>query len=381
MSSVTFSPQRFLAIIKKERMHVLRDPFVMMLALLLPFLVVILLGYSIEFNLKNISMVVVDHDHSLASQRLVESFGSSSYFLPYYRDNPQQLFDEIVEERAKVGIFIPPGFARHLELNSSEAVQVMVDGADNSSISAVINYLNTMQVKARDRIRGFDTRDLAKTTSPSPVTIVERYLFNPELNSKWFAIPGLGAVVIAVVAILLTTLTICKEWEHGSMELLMSTPVSSSELMLGKIVPYAILAAMGFLVVYLTARLLFHVPVRGGHLALAVFTMLFIVDYLGVGLYISVTTKEQQLAVQKALIIGLLPTSMLSGFIFPIKYMPKVLQLFTMIFPARWYVDAVRGIFLHGNAFIELLKPLVILGIQGVAILYAAIRSFKRSLE
>lgn len=378
MSNATsrFSPQRFWSIVKKEGMHVLRDPFVLLLSLVLPFLIVIILGSSIEFNLNNIATVVVDQDRSIESQRLVESFGSSNYFKIYHIASPEQIFDEIAKEKAKAAIFIPPGFAREIGSGRGGTVQMIVDGADNSSISAVLGYLGTMQVKARDRTRGFTL-----PVDSSPAKVVERYLFNAELNSKWFAIPGLAAVVIAIVSILLTTLTICKEWEHGSMELLMSTPVHSSELMLGKIAPYAVLSAMGFVVVYMVARILFSVPVRGSHLTLAIFTMLFIVDYLGVGLYISVTTKEQQVAVQKALIIGLLPTSMLSGFIFPVKYMPDILQWLTTIFPARWYVDAVRGVFLHGNTLWELKKQLLVLTFQGVIILGAAIGQFKRSLE
>ncbi len=368
--------QRFWSIVKKEHMHVMRDPFVLLLALALPFLIVIILGSSIEFNLSDIATVVVDQDNSIESQRLVESFGSSNYFRTYYISSPDGIFDELAEERAKAGIFIPPGFSKDVGSGNGGTIQMLVDGADNSSISAIMNYLGTMQVKSRDRIRGYQLED-----DNAPIKIVERYLFNAELNSKWFAIPGLAAVVIAIVAILLTTLTICKEWEHGSMELLMSTPVRSSELMLGKIVPYAVLSAMGFVIVYLVARLLFGVPVRGSHLALAVFTIIFIIDYLGVGLYISVTTKEQQVAVQKALIIGLLPTSMLSGFIFPVKYMPDMLQYLTTIFPARWYVDAVRGVFLHGNTIWELKKQLIILTFQGLVILGAAITQFKRSLE
>ncbi len=385
-----FRFHRFWAIVKKEQMHVLRDPFVLMLAMLLPFLVVIILGSSIEFNLKNIATAVVDQDDSLDARRLVESFGSSDYFKTYYITHPEQLFNEVTTERAKVGIFIPPNFSKNLRSEAGATIQILVDGADNSSISAALGYLSSMRTKVIQRILDHQTSSSTSTsssvssatsTSAPGVNIVERYLFNDELNSKWFAIPGLSAVIIALVAILLTTLTICKEWEHGSMELLMSTPVHSAELMLGKIVPYALLSAVGFSVVYLVARLLFGVPVRGSHLTLAIFTIIFIIDYLGIGLYISVTTKEQQIAIQKALTIGLLPTSMLSGFIFPIKYMPLFLQHVASLFPARWYVDAVRGVFLHGNTLLELKIPLLILMVQGVIILSAAVLNFRRSLE
>ncbi|MDR2598347.1 MAG: ABC transporter permease [Holosporales bacterium] len=366
---------RFAAIFRKECMHILRDPFTIIFSMLLPLVVVIILSNSVEFNLKEIATVVVDHDKTIESRRLVESFGSSNYFKVYHEDSPEKAFDEIVKENAKVELFIPPGFGRDISDGRCPKVQLLLDGADNSSVAAIMNYINTLSITAVPKIIG---HGIEKT---APYEIKERFLFNPELDSKWFAIPGLAAVIIAIVAILLTTLTICREWEQGSMELLMSSPVRSSELILGKIAPYAVLSFIGFFIVYLGARMLFGVPMVGSNLLLFAATSLFILNYLGIGLFISITTKSQQLAIQKALTIGLMPTSMLSGFIFPIEYMPAVLRYLTTIFPARWYVEIARNAFLQGSSFSDLSFNFIILSGQLVFIVTLAIMKFKRNLE
>ena len=370
---------RLNAILKKEFMHIMRDPFTLLFALMLPLLIILVLGSAIEFNLKKISTVVIDHDQTTESRKLIETFASSSYFRVHYKNFPDEAFDEIVKEKAKVAIIIPPKFGRALtRVNRSQyqtSVQILIDGADNSAVASIMNYLNTISFLAVAKISNQEVQPAF------PITIKERYLFNHELNSKWFAIPGLAAVIIAIVAILLTSLTICKEWENGSMELLMSTPVKSSELILGKTAPYAILASAGFLILYLCARVVFKVPMVGSHLILFGTTLLFIINYLGIGLYISVTTKIQQLAAQKAMIIGLLPTTMLSGFIFPIEYMPNLLRYLTYIFPARWYVEVARHEFLKGNTFADLLLPCSILLVHSVSVIMLSILKFKRNLE
>ncbi len=373
-----FCWQRLVSIVKKETMHITRDPFVLLMSVVMPFLIVMILGESIEFNLDKISLAVVNFDQKQESYSLLETFNSSDYFRTYNLSSPNRLYDELVEENAKVALVIPPDFSRNfLKAVSGEGakVQVILDGADNSVISAVGNYLGIIQTSAVSKCLGYSL-DVA-----SPVKITERFLYNPELNSKWFVIPGLSAVIIALIATLLTTLTICREWESGSMELLISTPVRSSELMLGKIIPYSILSSVGFMIVLFVARLIFKVPMTGNYVTLFIATFVFIINYLGVGLFVSVTTKEQRVAVQKAMIIGLLPNTMLSGFVFPVQFMPAVLRWLTVCFPARWYIDISRSIFLRGAGLKDIAGPLSILIIQALFVILLSILNFHRSLE
>ncbi len=373
-----FCWQRLVSVVKKEIMHIMRDPFVLLMSVVMPFLIVVILGGSIEFNLDKISLTVVNFDQKEESRSLISAFNSSNYFRVYNTVSPMVAFDEIVKEKAKAALIIPPNFSLNFVKNIEgldARVQILLDGADNSAISSISNYLGIIQTDSVSKCMGYQL----ETTSP--VQITERFLFNPELNSKWFAIPGLSAVIIALIATLLTTLTICREWEAGSMELLISTPVKSSELMLGKIVPYSVLSSIGFMIVLLVARLVFKVPMKGSYLTLFIATFLFIVNYLGVGLFVSVTTKEQRIAVQKAMTIGLLPNTMLSGFVFPVQFMPTVLQWLTMCFPARWYIDVSRSIFLRGAGISDLWGSLAILSLQGIFMIFLSIINFHRSLE
>lgn len=370
-----FSYRRMHAVCQKEFKHIFRDPFTLMMALLLPLLIVLILGNSIEFNVQSIDLAYVDFSQTQSSRKLVETFGSSGYFRPYRVATPDQGIRDIVSERAKMMLVIPPTFEKEILAGRTGTVQIMIDGADNSSVSAIMNYLNTINTTAIYKI--LDIPPAPKT----PLSFKQRYLFNPELNTKWFAIPGLSAVIIALVAIMLTALTVCREWEQGSMEMLLSTPVSAAEIMIGKLLPYAFLSFIGFIIVFLAARLIFGVPFVGNYLILITATALFILGYLALGLFISVTSREQQVAVQYAAIIGLLPTALLSGFIFPIEYMPRVYQLFSALFPARFYVEISRDQFLKGSGWTDLWIPFLALAVQAGVLLLGCIFKFKRSLE
>lgn len=370
-----FSYKRARAIFRKEFMHIWRDPFTLMMALLLPLLIVLILGNSIEFNLQEIPTVYTDHDKTQASRKLIETFNSSNYFITHDVDSPSQGYQNIISEKAKAAIFIPPQFEKKALSGQGATVQILLDGADNSSIASITNYLTDINLSAIYKIK-----DIPKLKD-DVVSFKKRYLFNPELNSKWFAIPGISAVIIALVAIMLTSLTICRERENGSMEMLLSTPVTSLEIILGKILPYAILSFCGFIIVFLTARYIFGVPFVGNYLTLIGGTILFILCYLAIGLYISIVSKQQQVAVQYALIIGMLPTALLSGFIFPVEYMPKVYQWVANVFPARWYVEVSRDQFLKGSSFLELDFAFWVLGVQALLVIIASLLKFKRNLE
>ena len=369
---MSFSYLRCKSVLEKETKHILRDPFTLILAVIVPLLIVLILGNSIEFNLKDISAVVVDHDKTKESTELINAFKSSNYFKTYFRDSPEEAFREVLRENARVILYIPPDFDKNVSAGKNAEAQILVDGANNTTVNAVNSYLYSISTIASSRICNKEIpSDFLKT----------RLLFNPELNSKWFAIPGLSAVIIALVCILLTSLTICKEYELGSMELLLSTPVEPSELIIGKVIPYAFLGWAGFGIVYAASRWIFDIPFFGNFLVLLFAATIFIIDYLAIGLYISVTSRQQQIAVQYALIIGLLPTALLSGFVFPIEYMPKFLQYFTMIFPARWYMTIVRAEFLKAAPLSDLFLPISILIIQGIFMIFAAVSSFRRTLE
>ncbi len=370
-----FKYRRAHAIFTKEFKHIFRDPFTLMMALLLPFLIVLILGNSIEFNIKSIDLAYIDHDKTQSSRKLIETFGSSNYFLPYEVQTPEQAFQNVVNEKARAVLIIPPQFEKQVLGQGKGDVQILLDGADNSSIAAIMNYLTTINTNAIYKIK-----DVPRQNS-APLSFKTRYLFNPELNSRWFAVPGIAAVIIALVSIMLTALTVCREWEKGSMEMLLSTPATSLEIMFGKLFPYAFLSFAGFVIVFLAARFIFDVPFVGAYWILALGTIIFIFDYLALGLYISIVSHEQQVAVQYAAIIGLLPTALLSGFLFPVEYMPTFYQWLSSVFPARFYVDITRDQFLKASTFADLWLPFTAMFIQGSVLIAACLWRFKRTLE
>ncbi|MBQ4130015.1 MAG: ABC transporter permease [Alphaproteobacteria bacterium] len=372
-----FSWRRTRAIFLKEFKHIVRDPFTLMMALMLPLLIVLILGSSIEFNIKSIQMAYVDNNRTMASRKLVETFGSSGYFRPYDVVSADVAFDDIVSGRARVGLIIPPQFEKDIGAGVGVGhVQLMVDGTESSTMSSVSNYLMTINRNAY-----FKIMDLPINIQADNPQYKIRYLFNPELNSRWFAVPGLSAVIIALVAIMLTTLTICREWERGSMEMLLSTPATRLDIIVGKVAPYAILSFIGFVLVFVVARIVFGVPFVGAYWQLILGTWLFIIGYLAIGLLISVSTKRQEIAIQYAAIIGLLPTVILSGFVFPIEYMSRGYRIAASVFPARFYMDITRDQFLKGSEFIDIWWLYAILAGQAVLVLIFCVIKFKRSLE
>ena len=371
-----FSWQRIKAIFSKELKHIMRDPFTLMMALMLPLLIVLILGSSIEFNIKSIDLAYVDNDKTMASRKLIETFGSSDYFKPYVVAQPDDALDDIISGQARVAVVVPTDFQKNVLSERGAQIQVLVDGTESSSISSVSNYLGTVNKNAMYKIR-----DVPINLDSDNPKLKIRYLFNPELNSRWFAVPGLSAVIIALVAIMLTTLTVCKEWERGSMEMLLSTPATRLDIVVGKMAPYAILSFIGFILVFVVARTVFDVPFVGAYWQLVMGTLLFILGYLAIGLLISVSTKKQEVAIQYAAIIGLLPTVILSGFVFPIEYMSRGYRIVSAMFPARFYMDVTRDQFLKGSLFVDVWWLYMILGVQALIIFSIAVIRFKRSLE
>ena len=216
-------------------------------ALALPVFMVIMFGVAIEFNVKNVALAVSDSDKTQSSRRLLDTFGSSDYFLIHRVASPHDAVTDVSAEHARAALIIPPNFEQDLFSGRGAEAQILVDGSDNSTVGPVLGYVGSIQNIASQRIGGFNPTP--------PYELRTRFLFNPELNSRWFVIPGLTVVVMAIISILLTTLTVAREWENGSMELLLSTPVQPLEIIVGKLAPYGILGIIAMIFVYVIAGL------------------------------------------------------------------------------------------------------------------------------
>jgi ABC-2 type transport system permease protein len=362
------------AVARKEIFHIIRDPFTLALALGMPVVMVLIFGYAIEFNLNRIPMAVFDGDRSFSSRELVRTFTNSDYFRAHKASNPALAIQGLDEGRDHAALIIHPSFEKDLQSLRGGQVQVLVDGADNSAAISILSYLGKLQTMAVKR--SFSRVDF------KPLLNVEtRFLYNPELNSRWFVVPGLTAVIVAVLSILLTSLTVAREWENGSMELLLATPVKPIEIIVGKLLPYSIMGLIAIFFVFTMSQLIFDIPFRGNFILYFVTCLIFLVTYLAQGLLISVLTRKQQISMQFAMLSGLLPTVLLSGFIFPNEHMPAFFYYFTMILPARWFIRISREIFLQGAGFIDILPSFFALCVLFCLMIFLALKKFKTDVE
>ncbi len=370
---MSFLWSRVGAIMKKEVYHVLRDPFTVALSLGLPVFMVFVFGFAIEFNVKNIPIAAYDADKTQTSRMLIETFGSSGYFIIDQKSSPDDAEKAIMSTEDRAALIIPGGFQKDLFSKQDAKAQVLLDGSDNSTVVPILSYIAS--------IENIASKNLGNYNPPQYINLKTRFLFNPELNSRWFVIPGLMVVVMAILSVLLTALTVAREWENGSMELLLSTPVEPIEIIVGKLAPYAVLGLSAVAFVYIISRTVFGIPFNGSLLVFGTGCILFLVTYLAQGLLISVLTRSQQIAMQIAIMSGLLPAQLLSGFIFPIESMPAFFQYFTMILPARWFMVISRQSFLRGSTFFDLTVPFLALGILCGIMIFFANKKFKRDLE
>ena len=368
-------PRRAAALARKEVHHIVRDPYTLGMTIGLPLMMLALFGYAISFDVRDIKIAVLDQDHSRASRELVDAFKASGFFLPEASHGDPE--EDVASERVRATVVIPTGFQRSIGRGESPEVQLLLDGSDNATAGVVQGYISGLANAAWGRLQGEQAR---KAPSP-PLKLEPRYLFNPELNSRWFVVPGLLVLIMGLVSVMMTALTVAREWEQGSMELLLSTPAKPIEIILGKVAPYVGLGLLSVGMVYVAGRVLFHVPFQGSHLLLLLGSSLFLMVALSQGLLISVAARNQQVAMQMSMMSAMLPSLLLSGFIFPVESMPLFFRMLTAILPPRWYMVIVRGLFLKGAGLGDMALPFGVLTLMCAFLIFAAVRRFKTDLE
>lgn len=367
-------PRRAAAIARKEAHHIARDPYTLGMSLGVPVMMLFLFGFAISFDVKNVRVGILDQDRTRASRQLVEGLRSSGFFLPSELSGDPEA--AIASEKVRAALIIPAGFQRAIGRGESPELQLLVDGSDNATAGTAQAYLLGAANAAWMRLAHLEALAAAQ-----PLGVQPRFLFNGELNSHWFIVPGLLPVIVGLLSVLMTALTVSREWEQGSMELLLSTPARPLEIILGKVTPYIGLGLITMGAVYLAARLVFHVPFHGSHLVFAAGCLLFLFVALAQGILISVAARNQQVAFQMSMMMGMLPLLLLSGFIFPIESMPQFFRVFTSILPPRWFMTIVRGLFLKGATLAELWLPFTVLATMSLGLTAAAVKRFKVDLE
>lgn len=339
------NPHRLLAISRKEVIQLRRDTRSLILAFLLPVVLLVIFAYGISWDVNEVTTAVVDQNGSAQSRALVDAFRSSGYF--DIREWPARAADVdplIDRGRVQLALVIPPDFSADLAAGRPARVQALVDGSDANTATIVLGY-----TQAVVRSYAASAASEAGARLAAPVQLESRVWYNEELVSRNMIVPGLVAVIMMIIAAMLTSLTIAREWERGTMEQLASTPVHRVEVVLGKLLPYLVIGLVDVLITTALGVWLFDVPFRGHLMYLMGASTLFLIGALGLGLFISAATRSQLLATQLAMVVTFLPAFLLSGFMYAIEVMPPGMRAVTLLVPARYFVVVTRGVFLKGS--------------------------------
>ncbi len=364
------------AVVWKEILQTRRDHRTLGLLLGLPALLLVMFGFALNFDVKHIPLAVCDEDRTAASRDLAGNFTRTEYFDVVARPSDRREIDLLMgEEKARAAIVIPRDFSRNLLAGRQAPVQVIVDGANSMSASTAAGYIAAIvqnySVRATTRLLS----ERGMTGFRMPLEAATRIWYNPELRSANFLVPGLMAFILMVIVVISTAFSVVREKERGTMEQIAVSPLRPFDLIAGKTIPYVLLSLASAHSVLLLGKVLFGVSIRGNYLLLLLTMTLFLVGGLGQGLLISTITRTQQVAFQLALLSTFLPTFILSGFIFPVRNMPPVVQAITTVIPARFFLSGLRSIVLKGAGFHAIWKDLVYLA--GFALLTLGVSTLR----
>ena len=370
-----------LPILTKEVLHIVRDARSLGAALVLPLLMLLMFGYAIRIDVRNIDLAVVDQDKSPASRNLVAKLTADRTVrvvtAPATED---RLLDDIELGAVRMGLVIPYGYGRELAAGKDSPIELLVDGTDATFAGQALGLIGTT-------LRAVTIREVERTLRQAggprelPGLVSEpRVLFNEALDGTWFVVPGLIAVIVSMLAAMLTSQCVAREYEQGTIEQILVSPVSGPAIMLGKLLPYVGIGVLQVFTVTLASRFLFDVPIRGSLLLLSFSTLLYLFGSMALGLMFSAVLKSQQVAMQVAFIATMLPSLILSGFIFPIENMPLLLRIISYAVPARYFIGIARGLFLKGVG-IEILWPQLLAMLLFATVLVGVATSrFRRTL-
>lgn len=362
---------RILSIIRKEFIHISRDFRTLLIVIVMPVAMLFLYGFAINMEVQNIDLVVLDHSKTPDSRNLIRAFEGSDYFTIFNFDGPEsKLQDFFARREADMCLIIRHDFAEQLYRQPVTAVQALIDASDPNAAQAIRNYSNVV----------FQSFSANHGLSPM-FGIQPTVWYNPGLKSAYFFVPGLAALILIMISALLTSIAIAREKETGTMEQILVSPVRPIEIIVGKVVPYICLALVDLTIILVIAHTVFQVPFVGSLGLLVSTSFLFIFVALSLGLLISTKAQTQQVAMMVALVATLLPTVMLSGFMFPLNSLPAPLQMLSYLVPARYFLVIIRGIMLKGNHLTDLLPQVAVLAVFGMTLLLISARKFSTKLE
>lgn len=367
-----FSPRRLFSVARKELLHILRDPTTLFFSLFIPILEMLMLGYAIDTNVRDVSTVVLDLAQTQESRQLIRSFENTHDFQVVGQVyNDEQLSREIIAGRANVGIKIPEDYSRQISAGQTAQLLVVVDGSQSSVASEAVSVGNALAL--RESLRQ------VLGNRPLPVEARPQILFNPDTRSANYFIPGLLVVMCQMMAVMLTSNSIVREKENGTIEQLFMTPVRAEELIIGKLIPYLVLTILEFCLITLLMVTIFWVPIHGSFFTLLGLGLPFIIGMLGLGLWISTKAATRDASMQ--LSMGtVIPSIFLSGYVFPVESMPEAFKTLAFLIPTTWMIDASRGVILRGAGWVDLQQHAVILWAMALILITLSTLSFQKRL-
>ncbi|MGA2221645.1 MAG: ABC transporter permease [Verrucomicrobiia bacterium] len=373
--------RRLWAIARKEFIHILRDPRSLGLAIAIPMLLLVMFGYALTLDVDHVPLVIWDQDETPVSRELISRFLGSRYFgLFAYAQDYREVERAIDTRDALVALVVPRGFGGQIDAGRTGPAQLIVDGSDANTATLAAGYADAVAQTYSQDVTLRVARRLGSSGLAPPLDVRPRVWFNTDMESKNFIVPGLIAIIMMVITALLTSLTVAREWERGTMEQLISTPIKGPELIFGKLLPYFVIGMFNVTLAVLMGEFLFHVPLRGSIPLLFGMSAIFLLGVLSLGVFISVVAKNQLMANQLAMLSTFLPTFLLSGFIYAIANMPKPIQVITYVIPARYFIALLRGIYLKGVGLKVMMVDAVFLTVFGVLMVVLATLKFKKKL-
>ncbi len=372
------SPRRLYSIFRKEVIHIRRDMRTLFVSLIFPVIMMLLYGYGIRFDVRNLPIMSLDMDRSPFTRGFIQAVAHNDAFS--YRGaalSYAELEQAVASGRAKVGLVFLPGTARRLTRSQPAAVQVLVDGSDANTANIAMGYLSAFSLER--------SADLLKEKTGMidlrPLAVAPRVWYNPELRSANFVVPGIIAIIMILLGTVLTAFTIVEEKERGTVDMLATSPLTRVELVLGKILPYLALSLIAITTIVIMGYLLFGVPIKGSLLSLAGASIVYLFCVLGLGILVSTLTSRMQDAMFLAFIVSLLPGILLSGFAFPIESMPQLIKPLSYLVPTRYFLIIIRGIYLKGLGLEALWRQVLPLLAYGLALLGISALRFKKGLD
>ena len=372
--------QRVFAIIRKEFVHIIRDPRSLAMAIAMPVLLIFLFGSSLSLDVDKVPLVIWDQNRTSDSREYISRFTGSRYFLlSGYVNSYEEIEQSIDKREAMLALIIPTDFSRKLETGRKADAQLIVDGSDSNTATIAIGYAKTVTDSYTSSLMLKTAQRQGERKVGIPLEAKPRIWFNQNMQAKNYIIPGLIAVIMMVIAALLTSLTVAREWENGTMEQLLTTPLQPRELILGKLVPYFAIGMFDVLLAVLIGEFLFQVPLRGNGALVFCMAALFLPGALTMGMVAGIITRSQLVASQLAMVLTFLPSFLLSGFMYSIANMPPFLQGLTYVVPARFFVAILKRIYLKGAGLEMFIMEAAGLVIFAVVLIVVANIKLKKS--